>query len=99
LRSDARWVYQFLTGKPIPKGYQVHHITNLQDAHLFPEQFPNDPENLALIREEIHEQLHTGDRQLLEGRPRTRINVTLIKEELRAIFETDMKVLNKELQK
>lgn len=77
LRSEARWVWEQISGKPIPKGYQVHHRHALEHADLFPEQYPNDPANLELVPQEIHEnQIHGPDaKQLAASQPRSAANV------------------------
>lgn len=93
LRSEARWLYEQMTGHPVPPGYQVHHLINLQDAHLFGKVYPNDPRNLGLMRTEIHEQLHQVERQMLGGRQRTLNNMRKVYQESYRIFQKDIKLL------
>ena len=53
-----RFIAQIFYGKPIPKGYEVHHIDK--------NKLNNSPDNLVVISKEEHQRIHSYDRRKLK---------------------------------
>ena len=90
LRADARHKYFQATGDVLPEGRVVHHKTNLQDSHQFPNQDPSAPENLAVMDVAPHQQLHEVETSFLKGKTRTAANVAVVNMATEMMFKADM---------
>ena len=90
LRREGRNVYEMISGKPIPAGWDVHHRHELQDAHLYPSEYPNDPRNLVLMRDVDHRQLHAAENAMLDGRKRNLDNLNLLEHAIDQMFSDAM---------
>ena len=59
VKGSWQWVHrrvaEIVTGKPIPPGYEVHHINR--------EKLDNDPDNLQVLTKEEHRAIHRNERK------------------------------------